>query len=375
MAVRLCPISARPTAGRLPDSSTWAETTIAGAQPRAAIRRRSTTTPATWRCAAATPALTGGSSSLSPRRGSTAGRAARRRRPGRRGCAFSRPRPRRSGRAFGRASAASRTPRRAHRNGTVVPTSSVARCASIADGVVDRDGVPGLARRLGYSERHLNRLLIAEVGAGPLALARAQRAQTARILLETTRAACRRDRLRGRFFERAPVQRHDPGGLRPRADGAQGPCRSPGAGTSALRRPHPAPSRSGSPTGPRSSRPSSSGSSPPGRSPESRKATLARYRRTLSLPHGAGVAEVSVDAGAHGYLRCLLALEDVRDLTRGRPPAAPAVRSRCRSGRGRGGTRRRSRARPVSHGHAGSQDARARRRRRARRSGRSSANR
>jgi len=56
----------------------------------------------------------------------------------------------------------------------------------IADGVVDRDGVPGLARRLGYSERHLNRLLIAEVGAGPLALARAQRAQTARILLETT---------------------------------------------------------------------------------------------------------------------------------------------------------------------------------------------
>ena len=56
----------------------------------------------------------------------------------------------------------------------------------IADGVVDRDGVPGLALRLGYSGRHLNRLLIAEVGASPLALARAQRAQTARILLETT---------------------------------------------------------------------------------------------------------------------------------------------------------------------------------------------
>ncbi|GAA4204780.1 AlkA N-terminal domain-containing protein [Actinocatenispora rupis] len=56
----------------------------------------------------------------------------------------------------------------------------------IADGVVDRDGVAGLARRLGYTERHLNRLLSAEVGAGPLALARAQRAQTARILIETT---------------------------------------------------------------------------------------------------------------------------------------------------------------------------------------------
>src|SRR3954451_18116482 len=56
----------------------------------------------------------------------------------------------------------------------------------IADGVRDREGVPGLARRLGYSERHVHRQLVAEVGAGPLALARAQRAQTARILLETT---------------------------------------------------------------------------------------------------------------------------------------------------------------------------------------------
>jgi AraC family transcriptional regulator of adaptative response / DNA-3-methyladenine glycosylase II len=56
----------------------------------------------------------------------------------------------------------------------------------IADGAVDREGVPGLARRLAVSDRHLNRLLIAELGAGPLALARAQRAQTARVLIETT---------------------------------------------------------------------------------------------------------------------------------------------------------------------------------------------
>ena len=56
----------------------------------------------------------------------------------------------------------------------------------IGDGVVDRDGVPGLAGRLGYTERHLNRMLTAELGAGPLALARAQRAQTARVLIETT---------------------------------------------------------------------------------------------------------------------------------------------------------------------------------------------
>lgn len=56
----------------------------------------------------------------------------------------------------------------------------------IADGVVDREGVPGLARRLGYSSRHLTRLLAAELGAGPLALARAHRAHTARALLVGT---------------------------------------------------------------------------------------------------------------------------------------------------------------------------------------------
>ncbi|QNN52081.1 DNA-3-methyladenine glycosylase 2 [Nocardioides mesophilus] len=56
----------------------------------------------------------------------------------------------------------------------------------IADGVVERDGVEGLARRVGYTSRHLNRLLVAELGAGPLALARARRAQTGRILIETT---------------------------------------------------------------------------------------------------------------------------------------------------------------------------------------------
>ncbi len=56
----------------------------------------------------------------------------------------------------------------------------------IADGVIEREGVSGLARRLGYSTRHLTRLLGAELGAGPLALARAQRAHTARMLLVAT---------------------------------------------------------------------------------------------------------------------------------------------------------------------------------------------
>lgn len=56
----------------------------------------------------------------------------------------------------------------------------------IGDGVVDREGVVGLAQRLGYSQRHLARLLIAEIGATPLALARAKRADTARVLLSHT---------------------------------------------------------------------------------------------------------------------------------------------------------------------------------------------
>jgi AraC family transcriptional regulator of adaptative response / DNA-3-methyladenine glycosylase II len=56
----------------------------------------------------------------------------------------------------------------------------------IADGVVDREGVEGLASRLGYSPRHVHRQLAAQLGAGPLALARSQRAQTARVLIETT---------------------------------------------------------------------------------------------------------------------------------------------------------------------------------------------
>lgn len=56
----------------------------------------------------------------------------------------------------------------------------------IADGVVERDGVDGLATRLGYSTRQLSRVLTAELGAGPLALARAHRATEARVLIQCT---------------------------------------------------------------------------------------------------------------------------------------------------------------------------------------------
>ncbi len=56
----------------------------------------------------------------------------------------------------------------------------------IADGIVDTEGVAGLAQRLIVSERHLHRELVAEVGVGPLALARTRRAQTARLLIDQT---------------------------------------------------------------------------------------------------------------------------------------------------------------------------------------------
>src|SRR6202050_2014553 len=56
----------------------------------------------------------------------------------------------------------------------------------IGDGVGDRGGRAGVSQRLGYEQRQVRRLVTAELGAGPLAIARAQRAQTARILVETT---------------------------------------------------------------------------------------------------------------------------------------------------------------------------------------------
>lgn len=56
----------------------------------------------------------------------------------------------------------------------------------IDDGVLDREGVAGIANRLHVSSRHLHRLLVAELGAPPLSIARSRRAQTARTLIETT---------------------------------------------------------------------------------------------------------------------------------------------------------------------------------------------
>ncbi|MBL3685630.1 DNA-3-methyladenine glycosylase 2 family protein [Leucobacter zeae] len=56
----------------------------------------------------------------------------------------------------------------------------------IRDGAIDAVGVPGLARELSVSERHLRRMLVEEIGAGPLQLARTRRAHAARALIEET---------------------------------------------------------------------------------------------------------------------------------------------------------------------------------------------
>src|SRR5271165_1572462 len=181
----------------------------------------------------------------------------------------------------------------------------------IADGVMDDGGVPALASRLGYSVRQVERQLLAELGAGPLALARAQRAQTARLLIETTAlpmgdvafaagfASIRtfNDTVR-EVFALSPSQ------LRERASRGRS-----GTGSLSLRLPFRAPLQ-----------------------PENLFGHLAAtavpgveewrdgaYRRTLRLPHGHGIAELRP---LPDHVSCLLTLTDLRDL-------ASAI-SRCR---------------------------------------------
>ncbi len=103
----------------------------------------------------------------------------------------------------------------------------------IADGVIEREGVPGLARRLGYSQRHLTRLLTTELGAGPLALEPcAPRADGAHAARRHRHARVRR-RVLLRLRERAAVQRHGPRSVRdasPRAARASKPASGAGCG-------------------------------------------------------------------------------------------------------------------------------------------------
>ena len=94
----------------------------------------------------------------------------------------------------------------------------------IADGVVEREGVPGLAARLGYTPRHLTRVLTAELGAGPLALvACTPRADGAHAAHGDVAARGRR-RVRGGVRQHPAVQRHDPRGLRAQSARAPGRC-------------------------------------------------------------------------------------------------------------------------------------------------------
>ena len=184
----------------------------------------------------------------------------------------------------------------------------------IADGVVDREGVGGLAGRLGYTERHVHRQLVATVGAGPLALARAQRAQTARILLETTVVPIAGIAFAAGFQSvrqfNATVREvfaMTPRELRARARRGE---HSQENGALSLRLPY--------------------------RSPLDGKGLIAflglravpgveevvdgAYRRSLRLPQGSGVVELRP---AEGYVHARYWLEDLRDL------AAAMQRSRA----------------------------------------------
>jgi AraC family transcriptional regulator, regulatory protein of adaptative response / DNA-3-methyladenine glycosylase II len=198
----------------------------------------------------------------------------------------------------------------------------------IADGVMDDGGVPALARRLGYSVRQVERQLLAELGAGPLAVARAQRAQTARLLIETTElpmgdvafaagfASIRtfNDTIR-EVFALAPSQLRERV-ARSRA-GLHGTGR-PGAGQAAIAVPLTAlslrlPFRS--PLTPDSLFGHLAATAVPGVE-EWRKGA---YRRTLRLPHGHGIVALRPQPD---HVSCQLLLTDLRDL-------ASAI-SRCR---------------------------------------------
>ncbi|MFI0792325.1 DNA-3-methyladenine glycosylase 2 family protein [Micromonospora rubida] len=183
----------------------------------------------------------------------------------------------------------------------------------IADGVVDRDGVPGLATRLGYTERHLHRMLRAELGAGPLALARAQRAQTARILIETTGLGMAEVAFAAGFgsvrqfndtvrevYAAAPSELRD---ARGRAPVAGGP------GTIALRLAYRPPLHAAALLDFLALR----------ALPGVEEVRDGTYRRRLRLPHGGAEVELTPVAG---HVAATLRLADMRDL-------APAV-ARCR---------------------------------------------
>ncbi|MFF3742720.1 AlkA N-terminal domain-containing protein [Streptomyces kronopolitis] len=175
----------------------------------------------------------------------------------------------------------------------------------IADGIVDREGVPGLAARLGYSTRQIERQLLAELGAGPLALARAQRAQTARLLVETTALPMAEVAFAAGFasirtFNETvrEVFALSPSELRQRA--RPGP-RAAAPGTLALRLPFRQPLNPDNLFG------HLAATAVPG----VEEWRDGAYRRTLRLPYGHGIVAL---APRPDHIDCRLSLTDLRDL-------------------------------------------------------------
>lgn len=175
----------------------------------------------------------------------------------------------------------------------------------IADGVVDREGVPGLAARLGYSTRQVERQLLAELGAGPLALARAQRAQTARLLIETTDLPMAQIAFAAGFSSIRTfndtvreVFALSPSDLRTRAP--KSPHTTPGV--LSLRLPFRAPLNPDNLFG------HLAATAVPG----VEEWRDGAYRRTLRLPYGHGTVALSPRPD---HIACRLTLTDPRDLT------------------------------------------------------------
>ena len=178
----------------------------------------------------------------------------------------------------------------------------------IADGTVDREGVGGLAGHVGYTTRQLERLLQAEVGAGPLAVARAQRAQTARVLIETTDVAFGDVAFAAGFssirqfndtvrlvFESTPTALRKRAAVRFGSDNA-----SPG--TLSLRLPVRTPFAYEGVFGHLAA----------GAVPGCEDVRDGAYRRSLRLPSGGAVVTLTP---AVDHVRCQLVLDDFRDLT------------------------------------------------------------
>lgn len=183
----------------------------------------------------------------------------------------------------------------------------------IGDGVVDREGVPGLATRLGYSTRQVERQLLAELGAGPLALARAQRAQTARLLVETTPLPMAEIAFAAGFSSIRTfndtvreVFALSPSELRTRVPKKDAP-NTPGA--LSLRLPFRAPLNPDNLFG------HLAATAVPG----VEEWRDGAYRRTLRLPYGHGIVALTPRPD---HIACRLTLSDLRDL--------PVAISRCR---------------------------------------------